>query len=343
MNKLSIVVSGSTKISDSEAKSSSTASSLSTAAIMNIVDKLKFGRNRSTTRTAYYNVWRIFNQFFIRLDTKPRSWEERLVLFVGYLIERKRKSSTIKSYISAIKSVLKEDGEELNEDTFLLTSLTRACKYQNDQVHTLLLIRKGLVNLLFESIPKIFGSQQPYLVCLYRAMIVTAYFGLFRIGEITESNHTIKAKDVHIGRNKNKLMFILHTSKTHWTNVNPQIVKICGSPQPQAARHAYQAPFKYELCPFRVLKEYIGQRASRNSDLEQFFIFGDGEPVKPNHLHAVLKKALKIVGLNPKNYSVHGFRAGRMCDMVYNLKLPISVVQKLGRWRSGAIYKYLKQ
>ena len=64
----------------------------------------------------------------MRLDTKPSTWEERLVLFVRFLIQQRRKSTTIRSYISAIKSVLRDDGEELNEDIFLLKSLTRACK-----------------------------------------------------------------------------------------------------------------------------------------------------------------------------------------------------------------------
>ena len=144
-------------------------------------------------------------------------------MFVGYLIENNRRSSTIKSYISAIKSVLREDGEILNEDTFLLTSLTRACKFQNDTVRTLLPIRKGLLHLLYETIPRVFGEQeQIYLTYLYRAMLVTAYYGLFRIGEVSESEHVIKAKDVHIGRNKNKLMFILHTSKTECLTPNCQ-------------------------------------------------------------------------------------------------------------------------
>ena len=52
------------------------------------------------------------------------------------------------------------------------------------------------------------------------------YFGMFRIGEMTESQHVVKAKDVHIGINKDKLMFVLHSSKMHGKGTKPQIVKI---------------------------------------------------------------------------------------------------------------------
>ena len=43
---------------------------------------------------------------------------------------------------------------------------------------------------------------------------------------MTESQHVVKAKDVHIGINKDKLMFVLHSSKTHGKGTKPQIVKI---------------------------------------------------------------------------------------------------------------------
>ena len=74
----------------------------------------------------YYTVWRQFNQFFLRLDVRPGNWEERLTLFVGHLIQQDLKSNTIKSYISAIKSVLRDDRVILNTDQYLLASLTKA-------------------------------------------------------------------------------------------------------------------------------------------------------------------------------------------------------------------------
>ena len=64
------------------------------------------------------------------------NWEDRLVLFIGFLIEKKRKASTIKSYISAIKAILREDGFKLNVDEYLLKSMTRACTYKNDKITT---------------------------------------------------------------------------------------------------------------------------------------------------------------------------------------------------------------
>ena len=123
-------------------------SSISTMALQNIVERLKHQRHHDTTRANYYCIWRLFNEFFLKLDVKPDNWEDRLMLFIGYLIETKKKSSTVKSYVSVIKAVLIEDGNEIKEDKFLFSSLTRACKLQNDRVRTKLPIRKHLLTMM---------------------------------------------------------------------------------------------------------------------------------------------------------------------------------------------------
>ena len=219
---------GRRKASKSERSSSadSASSIISTAAIQDVIDKLQFSRFRGSTRENYYAIWKAFNKFFIRLDVKPSNWEDRSTLFVGFLVQNKRKSSTIRSYISAIKAVLKDLKINLNEDRFQLTSLTSTCKLLNDKVHTRLPINKGLLWLIIKEVRNSSG-QQPYLSILFSAIFSTMYFGLFRIGEMTTGTHPVRACDVHIGNNKNKMLFVLRTSKTHGTENKPQTVKIC--------------------------------------------------------------------------------------------------------------------
>lgn len=116
-----------------------------------------------------------------------------------------RKSTTIKSYISAIRAVLPYEGIELNENKVLLTSLIKACKLQNDCIKTKLPIRKGVLTIIIDSVDQMFSTPQPYLSAPYKALYSMAYFGLFRVGELTQSTHVVKAKDAHVGINKNKL------------------------------------------------------------------------------------------------------------------------------------------
>ena len=89
--------------------SESTASTISTVELQQIIYKLEMNHFRSTTRKTYYKIWKLFNNFIIKLDKKPADWEDRLTLFVGHLINEKKQSGTIRSYNAAIKAVLKEN------------------------------------------------------------------------------------------------------------------------------------------------------------------------------------------------------------------------------------------
>ena len=253
--------------SHTDSSTSSSTRSLSTRAIRDIVETLKHQRHRDTTRANYYCVWKLFNQFFLHLDVRPSTWEDRLTLFVGYLIETNKRSSTVKSYISTIKSVVTEFGSDIQENGFLISSLTRACKLQNDRVHLKLPIKRDLLEAMILQLPKLFSSQ-PYLEILYKAMFTTAYFGLFRISEIalTLSKHAVLTPDVHIGKNKDKLMFILHTSKTHGRGTFPQIVKI------SSEQKINKVPI---YCPFNTIKDYIKMRKAIKKPTEHFFVFRD--------------------------------------------------------------------
>ena len=202
-----------------------------------------------------------FNQFFIKLDRKPTTWEDRIILFAGYLIDEKKKSTTVRSYVSAIKYILAEDGVFINENKFLLTSLTRACKLINDKVRTRLLIQKGLLIVLLSTAKNHFlTNNQPFLHKLYSALFTSAYYGLLRVGELTVGPHAILARDVRIGRNKDKVLFILRTSKTHWQDSKPQLVKLARDERKDKNKryeHCLRTGNSKEaICPFKIIRTY---------------------------------------------------------------------------------------
>ena len=295
------------------------------------MDKLRLERNRSSTRKIYYSVWKQFNEFFIRLDFKPQTWEDRLILFVGFLVERNRKSSTIRSYISAVKAVLREDNVEIQEDKYLLSSLTKACKYKNDQVRIRLPIQKGVLKILLDKISEEMGSTQPYLCCMYKAIFSSAYFGLLRIGEIAHGEHPVTVGGVNVARNKRKMQFTLWTSKTHWLDVKPQIVTI------SSTSNYPSTPY----CPYRILRDYMVIRPQGLSLSDQFFVLSDRTPVTTDLVRRKLKEILGLLGLEEDMYNFHSLRIGRTLDLYHKLHLPIQSIKKIGHWRSNCVYTYL--
>ena len=219
----------------------------------------------------------------------------------------------------------------------MLGSLTRACKLVNDRVRTRLPIQCGLLELLLFEIQRIFMEKsQLYLEVMYKALFALGYYGLMRVGELTESPYVVKAKDVHMATNKNKILIILHTSKTHGIESRPQKIKITSNAGTGDINYV-----KRNFYPFQLLREYLAIRGDYCNDYDQFFIYRDGSPVTPSKARKLLKGILGTLGLNSGLYDKHSFRIGRTTDLVkYNY--PIDVVRRLGRWRSNIIYKYIR-
>ena len=124
-------------------------------------------------------------------------------------------------------------------------------------------------------------------------MIAAAFFGLLRVGEITKDQHVIKLGNVHIGVNKNKILFVLKTSKTHWTDCKPKIVKILGKPI-----QSLNQKLDKQMCPLTILKCYLRCRPIADNTEEQFFVFADNSPVKAMQLGKALKRMLTNAGLD---------------------------------------------
>ena len=132
---------------------------------------------------------------------------------------------TLRTYLSAIKNVLKCDGYPWDDNKIWLNDLVHSCKLKNDVLTTHLPIHFGLLELLLFELQRNF-STQIYLLRLYQALFSISYYGLLRVGEVTHGDHVIRAKNVHIAENKNKIKIILYTSKTHGEDSIPQEIKI---------------------------------------------------------------------------------------------------------------------
>ena len=170
---------------------------------------------------------------------------------------------------------------------------------------------------------------------------MTSYFGMFRVGEITHGDHSIKARDIHIMQNKKKLLIMLRSSKTHCKADKPQYVKFTANNRrpPEACQNGSN----FNLCPFSALVEYLRHRKGFISLHEQFFVFKDRSPVLPRHFRKVLKDILAAKGYDSRLYNCHSFRIGRSQDL-WKLGVSINTIKKLGRWsgKSNAVYAYLK-
>ena len=222
-----------------------------------------------------------------------------------------------------------------NDNEVLLGTLTRACKRTNDIFNVRLPIGISLLEMILFELERLF-SKQWYCEVLYKAIFLLGYYGMLRVGEMAKGDHTIKAKDVYIGDNKDKILLILYSSKTHGQESIPQEIKISAL-QNKEKIFAKRRNF----CPFAAADRYRKLRGGFIQSDDQFFVFSDGSLVLPCHIRNVLHTLLKRMNLNPMLYNTHSLRTGRSCDLL-KFGYTVGEIKRMGRWKSNAVYKYLK-
>ena len=278
-------------------------------------------------------IWRTFNSFLLKLDIKPPTWEHRLAFYGAHLVDTGAQSATVKSYFSAIKKMLTYVNYDLKMCDVLVNTLTKSCRIINDRVLTRMPIHGKLLEMLLFELERVFSSQF-YLEILYKTRFSLAYYGLFRIGELTKSQHVIKAANINIGINKNKILIVLYSSKTHGKESRPQKVKI------SEIRGTFESTKRF-FCPFNLARKYLKLRGGYTNQHEQFFVFRDKSAVSASNVRKVLKTTLCNCNLNSDLFDCHSFRVGRTNDLI-KLGYSIEEVKRLGRWKSNAVYKYIR-
>ena len=183
--------------------------------------------------------------------------------------------------------------------------------------------------------------NQPFLGKLFLALFSTAYFGLFRVGELTAGSHPVLATDVHIAQNKKKVLFILRTSKTHTMGNRPQQIKIASKDRHKYCRSGVSVDEQGFLCPYNILRNYLRVRGPARHLHEPFFVFSDHSPVMPVQFRVCLKTVLEFIGFDATLYNGHSFRI-RHCGDLLKYGLSVETIKKLGRWKSNAVFRYLR-
>ena len=301
-----------------------------------MIEKLRNKKHQLSTKRNYHTIWKLFNKFIISLDFIPKSWEEKLSLYCGYLVDIKKvQSSTLRSYVSAIKQTLIIDGYRWDPEEFILSTFTKSCKMENDRVKTRLPIKKGLLELILYDLEITFNEQN-YLEKAYKAIFIICYYGMMRIGEVVNGEHVIKVSQVHMDTIHNqKMLIVLYTSKTHGKGDRPQYIKI------NAMINNGEKPTNF--CPIRLTQDYIRIRNNKiNPTPEQnFFLFSDGSTINPCHVRSVLRQSLENLQLKSKLYDTHSFRIGRATDL-RRMGKHVEDIKQWGRWKSNTVYKYLR-
>ena len=274
----------------------------------------------------YQRAWRLYLEYSSITTQKSPTLplpENSIVLFVSYLNLSGYSSASITTYLSALSYLHRINNIPDPVATHLVQKTLVAIQKMDIPTYSRSPITITLLSSISQNVKHNIGSV--YLQHLLRAMYLTSFFGFFRVGEISVSkdqNHTLQLNNVQISE---KTVKINMTSYKHSAG--------------KTASLTLHRQNNVTICPVLALNEYSKRRPKV---LGPLFVFENGSPVTSDWYAKQFGIAISYLGLDPKKYQTHSMRVGA-ASFAAACGFSDSQIRALGRWRSDAFKKYIKE
>ena len=282
-----------------------------------------------STKQVYARAWNLIQECMeclnlpcISLDRIPLC-QSQVLSFISFLNLKGLAPSTITTYTAAIGYVHKCTSQYDPTSSFLVQKTLSSINKNYVPNDCRLPITQFVLARLLESIPTIYSI--PYHVTLLRAMFVTAFYGLFRVGELTKQNSGVISLEVrNVTISDERIVFAIINFKNNKTN-KPFDVVINRQPS-------------NVWCPVSLILDYVKLRGSKSGP---FFCFANLQHVTRSFFSSRLSKCLSFCGFNTKLYKSHSFRIGG-ASYLASLGFTDLQIKLIGRWNSDTFVRYIR-
>ena len=282
----------------------------------------------STTISVYRRAWALFNYcayhvLNIKTDISLPLNNKQILMFISFLNMYGFASASITTYITAISYVHKF-GNFLDLTIHFsvqktLAAVNRLTGKLDSRLPITIFILARLVNSLGTTV------TNKYHQVLLKAMFTTAFFGLFRIGEITSDSMHMVCLEVAQCKLVNGELNIIIKHFKHNVSQHPIIITL-------------KKQSDEDICPVKAMNDYLAIRGSLPGPL---FCYLNGKPVNRNFFSQKLKYSLNFCGYDTKRYKCHSFRIGG-ASYFSSLGYSDSQLKTMGRWNSNAFLAYIR-
>jgi len=282
------------------------------------------------TQKTYNTGLAAFHKFLIEyniLDIWPPCLDT-VVQFVAFLSLSKKSAKTAQCYLSAISYKCKILGCSDETTGFIVAKVIQGMRRTSGKRDTRLPITPYILQRIVFTLPYI--CLNSFELKLFKATYTLAFWGLFRIGELTVSSskgrlatHTLLNTDVYFKSDTEELVINLRSSKTDQFNKGSTIVI------PKASDIS---------CAVISMREYLQIRPRVDGPL---FCHFNGEPLTRYQFSAILIKTLNLAGVGGGNYKAHSFRIGAATALSM-AGYSDDKVKEVGRWKSTAFKSYVR-
>ena len=282
-----------------------------------------------STWNVYENAIQSFERFRNRFGIE-NIWSppiDHLINHIAFLSIKKKGYSpaTAKSYISGISYKIKINNLEDRTQSCILKRMLQGMQRLDKKNDSRTPITIDILQKIIPILHMVCSSN--YETHLLSAAFLFAFFGFLRIGEITETgnasdNHVIKISDIKF--EGNNLKVTIQSSKTD------QIVNSTTLILPKNKCES--------MCVARQLKAYLKFRPNIDG---QLFCHLNHKKLTRFQFLAILRSALKFIGLSSDDYNTHSFRIGAATTAAM-LGKNDNEIKSMGRWKSDSFKRYIR-
>ena len=249
--------------------------------------------------------------------------QNQVLAFISYLNLKGLAPATITTYVAAIGYVHK-CGNFSDPSRMFLVQKTLSCINKHHQQNDCRLpITQFVLARILESIPKLYSV--PYHVVLLQALFSAAFYGLFRIGELTVQNTgvvSLLSKNVTVS--SDRIVFSISKFKNNKSNQSFDVV--------------INKQDTNVWCPVKLILKFVSLRGSQAGP---FFCFANMQQVNRNFFTTRLSRCLQFCGFDTKLYKSHSFRIGGASYLV-SIGYNDLQIKLMGRWESDCFIRYIR-
>ena len=260
------------------------------------------------------------------------SQENTLLLFVSYLYKKGFRATSIRVYLSAIRSMHIEQG--------MPNPLENACriKLALKAIERNEFKPKQKLPITYELLAqwKPFFNPQNDVDRLWWAVFTLAHFALMRAAEFTvpsqysfTSNNHLVNSDVQFKLLDSNLKYMVVHLKQSKTDSKGNGIDI------------YIGCTGTTVCAYCAMVQFVSLKRHNNDPLSPLFVFSNGALVTKSLLTKTIKLYVVRIGLDPDKYSGHSFRSGGATTMASN-NFADWEIKLGGRWTSEAYQRYIR-
>lgn len=190
--------------------------------------------------------------------------------------------------------------------------------------------RLPITPIILHQIKQLWSPKRsdPDTVMLW-AVCTTAFFGFFRLGELTVPSATafdpsthLTLKDIALDKREDPSLVQIH-------------LKVSKTDQERKGVSIFIGKTGDAICPVAAITAYLAIRGHAHGPLFQF------KDNSPDWFIQHIRTALSSLGYDPAIYAGHSFRIGA-ATTVAECGIEDSTIKALGRWKSDAFQSYVK-